>query len=321
MTRSSTDLSDLTTHKLVDFTYLFDLAHFKESLASSCPQMKLYDSVNDLYSFPSTSPPVILNPGDLAAEFINDRILANPSEWRPAFDNFLKDNTPHGLSSTAPVRVQIHNVLLLFPIAYDTDAFTRNFGRLFRFRSDVRRLAASALYSLSTNLSPDLRANSGITSKAYMGAHLRTASDAAKAGWPGYEVQAAAYLSQAAAHDLNVIYVASGSAPDIARFRSDAGVQNRTVVTKEDLLRGEELEELRALSWDQQALVDFEVLSRSSSFGGIEESSFAWMVAVKRHLRSEMVEMEGVEGRAWEDELSVLYGEGGMGYFRLAMWS
>jgi hypothetical protein len=35
------------------------------------------------------------------------------------------------------------------------------------------------------------------------------------------------------------------------------------VATKSGLLRGEDLEELKAMSWDQQALVDYEVMLNS----------------------------------------------------------
>ena len=140
-----------------------------------------------------------------------------------------------------------------------------------------------------------------------------------KAGWPGYETQAGAYLAQAAKHNLSTIYVASGSTADVLRFRSDAASQNCSVVTKEDLLTGTEMEELRGLTWDQQALVDFEMLAKSSQFGGIEQSSFAWKIALKRHLLSARDDyLSG--SQALEDEFSVIYGRGQMGYFPLAMW-
>ena len=138
------------------------------------------------------------------------------------------------------------------------------------------------------------------------------------AGWPGYDMQAGAYLAQATLHNLSTIYVASGNVPDILRFRSDAALQNCTVVAKEDLLSGADLDGLRRLTWDQQALVDFEVLSKSSQFGGIEQSSFAWKIAIKRHLLSKTESVRGL--RAFEDDLSVIYGKGLFLYFPLAMW-
>jgi len=40
------------------------------------------------------------------------------------------------------------------------------------------------------------------------------------------------------------------------------------MITKSDLSRGEDLEELKAMSRDQQALVDYEVMLKSSFFSG-----------------------------------------------------
>lgn len=67
------------------------------------------------------------------------------------------------------------------------------------------------------------------------------------------------------------------------------------------------------------ALVDMEVLLRSSVFGGIVQSSFSWQIAVRRHLLSGR---EGYLGgpHALEDEFSVVYGTGDVGYFGAAMW-
>lgn len=319
MIRSRKDLSDLTTNELVDFSYLFDRSHFKATLAEACPQMKLYDSVNDLYNFPTTAIPILLNPQDLATEFLYERVLAKPAEWRVSFDAFLNSKTPRGISSSSPIIIQIHNVLLEFPLSYDTTFFVRNFGRIFRFREDVRRLAATLLFEISDKYSPNQRPASKIALHAFFGAHLRTASDAMKAGWPSYNGQATAYLAQAAHHNLSTIYVASGSGPDISRFRSDAALQNRTIITKEDLLSGADLEALGRLTWDQQALVDFEVLLKSSQFGGIEQSSFAWKIALRRHLLSRTDDYL-LGAQALEDEFSVIYGSGSMGYFPLAMW-
>jgi hypothetical protein len=50
-------------------------------------------------------------------------------------------------------------------------------------------------------------------------------------------------------------------------------------MTKSELLRGEDLEEPEAMSWDQQALVDYEVMLKSSFFAGLQQSS----IAVRRH--------------------------------------
>jgi hypothetical protein len=40
---------------------------------------------------------------------------------------------------------------------------------------------------------------------------------------------------------------------------------------------------MEEMTWDQLALVDYEILIRSNVFGGTWESSFAWNIAVRRH--------------------------------------
>jgi hypothetical protein len=44
---------------------------------------------------------------------------------------------------------------------------------------------------------------------------------------------------------------------------------------------------LKGLSFDQQALVDYLVLLKSSQFAGVGHSSFAWNIALKRHVFAE----------------------------------
>jgi hypothetical protein len=108
--------------------------------------------------------------------------------------------------------------------------------------------------------------------------------------------------------------VASGNPSGITKFRKQASLRSVNVTTKYDLLSGGDLEELRRLTWDQQALVDYEILLRSSTFGGIAESSFAWNIALKRNkLTWKEAEdcLNGERGQTFEDGLSWLYGQPG----------
>jgi hypothetical protein len=133
-----------------------------------------------------------------------------------------------------------------------------------------------------------------------------------------------------------------------------------SVSTKEELLAEKgyerELKEMKALTWDQRGLIDYEVLLRSSLFGGTHESSFSWNVAMRRHVvtgggtwttiedRSKLLpnknrkekelpkreeagkEVPRLSGnflapQSFKDELSVVFGppaEGKM--FELSMW-
>jgi hypothetical protein len=144
---------------------------------------------------------------------------------------------------------------------------------------------------------------------------LRSEEVAVKAGFPTYAQQTAHYFSLAKSSSLAVIYMASGDAEDSPRMANDGKqlVPPITVVTKQDLLSAEEMKVLSALRWDQQALVDYIVLQKSSYFGGIAESSFSEMVAMSRRLSSSggtcsrRGKPEGTDV-AYRDELSELSG-------------
>lgn len=59
------------------------------------------------------------------------------------------------------------------------------------------------------------------------------------------------------------------------------------MVSKADLLTGEDADELASLSWDQQGLVDYIVLVGSDYFVGNSRSSFSILTIQKRHLKEE----------------------------------
>lgn len=311
--RSESDLRAITTNKIVDFSHFFDPEHFERSLQKGCPQMKVYRHRNDLYNLPSTTRSLLLSPQDLSKEFHHGTVLAHPSDWRKDFDEWVYSKTTP-VTRKQPILVEFNCPLLQFPLSYDEPAFVQNFGRILKFRLDTSRLAAAVLFELSHEFSLDLGPDEGIIPHAFMGAHLRTEIDANAAGWLGYETQADLYIQQARSANLSTIYVTSGHPPDIVRFRKQASKHSINVTTKHDLLSGIDLEELGALTWDQQALVDFEVLLRSSSFGGVVESTFAWNIALRRNRLSQVKDygyLNGASGQSFEDGLSWLYGTPG----------
>ena len=82
-------------------------------------------------------------------------------------------------------------------------------------------------------------------------------------------------------------------------FADKAWEQRRVNVTsKAALPTGADLDELNALLWDQQALVDYEVLLKCSRFGGFTKSSHSRNIAIRRNLvGQEWNRIEGVEVR------------------------
>ncbi|KAK1963388.1 hypothetical protein LY78DRAFT_671916 [Colletotrichum sublineola] len=94
--------------------------------------------------------------------------------------------------------------------------------------------------------------------------------------------QTAEYLEQAVSANPSLVYTANGDATQIETFKTEAEPKSITVLTKHDLLGGEN--GLEKLQGDQQALVDFLVLLSASQFSGAACSSFSWNVALKRQL-------------------------------------
>lgn len=153
-------------------------------------------------------------------------------------------------------------------------------------------------------------------SSRLVGVHLRTEVDALGRGlgFPDYDSQASyflGYLESSGAgagagrevtrsssgsgsdsgadsrrNDGRVVYLATGLLPgddDVRRFRVRAAELNATVVTKREVLGAGEVAVLNNhLTWDQRALVDYEILLRVGFLVGVVESSFAWNVAMRR---------------------------------------
>lgn len=157
------------------------------------------------------------------------------------------------------------------------------------------------MYALNTNHNLGLEPGRGVVPGKFYGAHLRTGQDAVAAGWTPYEVQEHNYIAHALKAHLGLIYVTPTTPADVEAFRNTAANVSISVETKETLLASvsplesasvytplkgfeEEWGMLQGLSWDQQLLVDFEVLLRCSLFGGMWESSFSWNVAMRRHV-------------------------------------
>lgn len=287
------DLINLETGNNQPYTYMFDLDVFTTSLTTACPMIELVS--RDVYfaKFPSVAQST-LTPKELGREFKITRVMDFAPIWREVFENWLRDyGTPKGLSisRTTPLLVSITASFFEFPIMFDSPDFIATFGRIVQFKSELRRLSAEVLYALNKKYKVGIEpAKLGVPSKKkFYGAHLRTDADAIAASFDSYDAQSTAYLAGAKKNRLYFIYLASGSKPDIERFTADAAKKKISVTTKYALLEDDEefadtLRRMKELTWDQQALIDYNILLRSSHFGGTWASSFAWNIVMRRHV-------------------------------------
>lgn len=194
-------------------------------------------------------------------------------------------------------------VLWEWPVLRDGPELAASLGGLLRVRADVLELGDAVVRALrreaaaATAAAGASGARASSPRGAFLGIHLRTEEDALQE-WPSYDVQASVYIREAERQGYTggTAYLASGSETERQKFADHAHkeIQLR-VLTKHNLLEGQDLERLRSLSWDQQALVDFVVLLGSDYFLGVSPSSFSINVALKRHLQA-----EGLYTRPWK---------------------
>ena len=308
--RSVTDLADTlnaTEANLRPLSYIFDQEHFVRSLKWACPQITFAESV-------STVPWLVNKPDQLRYHFVvgdpatpgPDSLLINADQWRDNLEYKMKDalhRDGRRLSKFDSIYQEVH--LHQWPVLHDGPDFASSFQSLLRFSPAISTLSAHTLKTLrqryagftgsrkdpKSSKSSMRRPADSLARLHYLGAHLRTEDDTQKAGWKtSFDEQASFYIAQAVAHNLPLIYVGSGDPGQIAEFKDRAWQDHSVNVTsKVELLASSsprDLAYLKSLTWDQQAIVDFEVLSRADFFVGIHLSSFSWQIAVRRHARS-----------------------------------
>ncbi|TVY88382.1 hypothetical protein LAWI1_G003874 [Lachnellula willkommii] len=308
----SEDISVMRTGIKTDLSYMFDTQHFFDSIQLSCPSLQIYRSKLDIKDFENASDMIPLIPEALV-DYIPRTGLAEPQAWRGTFYTWLEQySTPN---VTGPFIVGLDRSYLQYPIYSDGERFALSFGHILKFRSDVRILATKVLHNIGKKHALALNLTQPTLPNAFFGVHLRTEIDSQKA-WPTgdwkyskYSTQAQLYLEQAPRSNPAVVYVASGNLSEVAKFATDVSQmpQNLTTITKFDMLERKERAEVEALTWDQQALVDFLVMLKASDFAGIGHSSFAWNIALKRHVFS--TTKEHLDGpQLLSDELSQIYG-------------
>ncbi|ELR06925.1 hypothetical protein VC83_05932 [Pseudogymnoascus destructans] len=234
-----------------------------------------------------------------------------PHPTRPTPHTWLGKHV--GPSPEGSMIVKLQRSYLTYPIYSDGENFALSFGKLLKFRANTRILATKTLLALAANASYVLDHSQSILPNFFFGAHLRTEHDA-QLGWPAedwvytrYETQAKFYFKQVLASGLKRMYVASGDQEEVAKFAYEAAEKNFTVSTKFDLLGAKDAAQLGALSWNQQGMVDFLVMLRASQFVGVGHSSFAWNVALVRHVFAQ--QRDHLKGpHLLNDELSEVYG-------------
>ena len=280
--RAQHDLNQLWASR-APFDTFFDEQWFLKAMAEACPQMIIYKPEENM----TLAQPL---PGNYLPR--NRRMDADKANTKKAYLEHLEES----LKANEEYKPGELTLLNLERTLWDVDTrslplgFRRNFGQVLHVNPTLRRMAAVVVRSLAAKYRIIVDPTSAVPKRAFYGAHLRTESDAKSAGWndagnTNFSTQTDAYIAEAVKHGLGLIYVASGNASELERFREKAAAHRPAlnVTTKFDLLPALEAQALKKMTWDQQALVDYEVLQRSSVFGGIVKSSFSYNIAITRN--------------------------------------
>jgi hypothetical protein len=205
-------------------------------------------------------------------------------------------------------------LILCSPVCLDSPEFVREFGGLVELREDAQKVASKALSKISTHFKLPAPKRIGVTEDLFVGVHLRTEIDAMAVGYTSFEAQAAAYTEYINDTSLRVVYAASGNTTSLELFAQQAATLTppAKVVTKHDLLTGKDAKLLDSMTWDQQALIDYLILEKSSRFLGVSDSSFSWGLVYARQPFSNTglcnTNVDLPEGTQFEDDLSAIFG-------------
>ncbi|KAK6530254.1 hypothetical protein TWF694_003617 [Orbilia ellipsospora] len=254
--------------------FLFDEGWFRKVLEENCPQMKLFDHIDDVPRSGYATMPDVLTIQTLMGQPLGgaNGNLRNkkPHEFRSRFDAWLKTNKRRP-SPSVPTIVRLdERTLFSFAPTLDPPAVMNNFGFLLDFRLDLSGLANIIV----DRLREDVKKAGG---SEYLALHLRREADVAvqKEKWATFDELANKSLSVAAADNINLLYVASGDIESVDELKVKAAKSGVRVVDKHDMLSEHEKEFLNTFAFDQQAIVDYLVLMHSNVFIGSGLSSFS----------------------------------------------
>ncbi|KAL2131985.1 hypothetical protein VTI74DRAFT_4386 [Chaetomium olivicolor] len=295
-TRSEKDLSNIMLGQ-EPFGYFFNEKHFLHSLQTACPQFTVYTSTNYIPHAPVPFKAEHITPRNFGRRGGCDNRDLNKHTGLFAKAFWAHINTTAEEFNWPPPSTQHPRIIRFnwgvqwdWPVFRDGPEFVATYGGLLRFRQDILELGQrTATYMRQFALQ-----HGG--SRSFVGMHLRTESDVLSR-WPKYDEQSGAYLERAASMNFKAAYLATGNKTEARKLTAAAADQHvMAVITKHDLLKDHptDLAALEALTWDQQALVDFIVLLECDYFLGVSPSSFSMNVALKRHLRT-----EGLYTRPW----------------------
>ncbi|KAK4546585.1 hypothetical protein LTR36_001802 [Oleoguttula mirabilis] len=272
--RSQTDLFDVWHGGHANFSRMLDDEWFKESLSEACPQMTVYDPPDD-GNWTTVAEAVV--DSNWLPHSPTSRRHTSRSGWLEQAENWMKD---HGVEEDKRTLVHLGRTMWEVDTRNLPPAFRLSFPMALRVNPGIRRFASAAMANLVLEHGVPMKPDDHLHQRAFYGAHLCTEADTVSAGGfiengqleagANWTAQTDNYIEQALQNELHIIFAASGNTTELTHLLSAA-----------------EVTELGELDWDQQALVNLEILMRCSVFGVFAKSGFAFAIVVARNAWAE----------------------------------
>lgn len=315
-TRNNSDLA-LLDGPTTDLSYLFQVELFRANLLAACPQIRLYPTRQDVPGFSRyTHVKDLLDPSEFGRDWLVNTVV---KLLRTKIQRWVGEQIGHTWDpKKEPVLIGFKRVYFGWHREEDDYSIWSQWAKILRVDREAYLLAMEALTQLARIRGASVVNTEGIlhSSLQYVGAHLRTEADASdQMKLFGFDQQVAAYIEQCNSLGISALYIASGDDSETIRAKKIAEKHGVKLYTKYSLLKGNARKTLLSMTFDQQALVDYLVLLRSTKFVGVDSSSFSGNIAITRHV----TKADGTYWHDWSDEFSTLVG-GRHGWLRLAIW-
>jgi hypothetical protein len=240
-----------------NMSFLFDESNLRNTLRDHCPQLQVYDTN---YKIDQDNVIMIERPPPPPWSYYTH------GEYRNYITNLLHTNN-------------IKNTNINPTVVWDTEVL---FGWDFEYDSAPVHYTLMTAVKFSHRLLTIGSVIAELIKDSFIGFHLRCESDWEATDYKS-EIQAfhefrKGYL------DITTIYLAVGSEEIRQRFADDMKELNLFVVDKWSLVynRPDLFEEMSSLNFDQLAVIDHQVLVKSTHFIGTGLSSFSYAIAWDR---------------------------------------
>ena len=235
-----------------DFKMLFDDENLKKVVSENCPQLKIFDTHHNItYQ-------------KIVAPEHTDFSFHTLGTYKKRVDKLLENHNAD--PNILPVVIWENRASYGWDFSKEGSKIHKSMFESIQFQPYLCNIGNN----IKTMIGPS----------KFIGFHLRIESDA---NWYTYEDLVSWFLEGLTSNysDIDTFYISVGVEDLERRFKQDMSNRGYTVYSKWSFasLNSTLKEELGRLNFDQNAIVDFEVIRHSYAFFGVAASSFSYAVA------------------------------------------